>query len=84
MELANLARATQLYQDLREIQRAVDVIDAGGTILAVTMSGPTGPAFIPTVGLTYPPQMMAAIKAQLDARRAAINQELTEMGVTPP
>lgn len=39
-------------------------------------------ATISAEGIQYPPQMMAAIKQQVQSRIDAINKELTELGVT--
>lgn len=38
---------------------------------------------VSTEGLAYPPQMLAAIKAQLQARYTEISAELTALGVAP-
>jgi hypothetical protein len=86
MDSANIQRAAVLYQEMQQIDLAVKVIDADGTITAVTLTSATlGNVFvaIPTEGLQYPPQMIAAIKAQLEERRSAINYELAELGVGP-
>jgi hypothetical protein len=93
MDPANIRRAAELYAEMRQIERAVEVIDANGTIIAVTLESadlhpdPDSPIHVtitvPTEGLQYPPQMVAAIKAQLEERRTAINHELSDIGVTP-
>lgn len=95
MDPANIQRAAELYAEMRQINRAVEVIDANGMITAVVLTTtslppdtPDSPVHststtIPTEGLQYPPQMIATIKAQLEERKAAINRELEELGVAP-
>lgn len=87
MNRADLGRATDLYQQAQEIDRALGVIDEKGTITAVTITPPGDPQWadartVSTAGLAYPPQMMDAIRTQLEDRLAAIHGELTTLGVT--
>lgn len=91
MDPANIQQAATLFQESQQIDRALDVIDHDGTITAVALTSATlgeepgrnVSIVIPTVGLAYPPQMIAAIRAQLEERREAINHELAEIGVAP-
>lgn len=92
MNRADLLRATGLYQQATEIDQALGVLDQQGTITAVTITPKdtvdeiperSGSRTVSTIGLQYPPQMTQAIKAQLEARRDAINKELAELGVGP-
>jgi hypothetical protein len=88
MDPSNISRAAELYQEMGFLKRAVEFIDANGTITAVTLTTssegePDRNITIPTEGLQYPPQMVAAIKAQLEERENAINHELEELGVAP-
>lgn len=91
MDPANIQQAATLFQESQQIDRALDVIDHDGTITAVTLTAmPFSEehtrdvsVVVPTVGLAYPPQMIAAIRVQLEERREAINHDLSEIGVAP-
>jgi hypothetical protein len=96
--LGDLERVSNLYLEWRTIDQALDNFDNGGVIVSMMISGgpnlppmaPPGPAFGPprmavsvsTVGMTYPQQMVDGIKAQFTARKTAIAQELTQLGIT--
>jgi len=96
VDRADLQRASMLYEELRTIDMALANFDAGGAIVAMTVSAgeetfpPTGPGpggprttvTVPTGALQYPQQMVDAIKAQFEARKNAVAQELTSVGVT--
>jgi len=97
VDRANLEKVTRLYEELRVLDAAIGNFDAGGLIVMMTVSGgppmtspPTGPpsglprmpVTVSTAGMNYPPAMVDSIKAQFTARINAINQELTELGVT--
>lgn len=88
VERTDLLQAAGLYQQAQEIQRSLDVMDRKGTITAVTITVPSpedtrdpDAATISTAGLTYPPQMMQAIRDQLQERLDAIDKELADLGV---
>lgn len=96
VERDNLERVVRLYGEYRAIVSARANLDAGGTIIQMTISGgPSGPAPPPsgsapavphmpvtlaTTEITYPPAMTEAIKASLNARTDKINEELQQLG----
>lgn len=89
VERTDLLRATGLYQQSQEIKRSLDVMDRKGTITAVTITVPSpedvrdpDAATVSTIGLQYPPQMIEAIRTQLEARLHAIDDELASLGVS--
>lgn len=91
-----LAMANSLNQQAAELRHGLDVIAAGGTITAVTWVAPPPPTSgmdtsfdpgrltvtIDTTRLVYPPQMITAIREQLQADYDQIVQQLDAMGVT--
>lgn len=88
MNRTDLPQATSLYQRAVEIEEALGVIDRAGTITAVTITPKeatgegVGERIVSTIGLQYPPQMIEAIRTQLEERLAAINHELADLGVS--
>ena len=90
VDFAHLSDATALMNEITNIGTALDNFDAGGRIIAMTISGPqtgdtpnpTTSIAIPTAFIDYPPQMVDAIRAALDARRDEITQQLSDLGVT--
>lgn len=91
MELVQLDRANALAMEKLTILRVLENFDHGGVIISLTVSAEPpsedwvperGAAQVSTVGMGYPPQMVEAIRGELEKRRDAINQELGELGVT--
>jgi len=89
---SDIDHVRELIAEYNEIVLALEVIDDNGTITAVTLTTPGVEAgtmdqpprseTVSTQGLVYPPQMITAIKLQLETRRDAINGELAALGVT--
>lgn len=79
VDRADLPRINALDGEKRSIQDALDAFDAGGTITRLTVEYE---AEVSTVGMAYPPQMVDAIKQFLQSRRVAIEQELSQLGIT--
>jgi hypothetical protein len=93
VDLADVQKLTQLYEELRQIEAAIANFDAGGTIVAMTISGgpPDLPALevstrvpisIATADIAYPATVVDAIKTALAARATEIDAELNGLGVT--
>lgn len=97
MDSSGLARASQLYDEIATIDAALGNFEAGGVIVSMTVSGgplnpppqtgevwvqPRDTVTVQTESITYPAQMVDGIRTQLQARRTAITQELTDMGIT--
>ena len=102
VDLSDIGRINDLYAEANSIDSAVAGFDAGGSIVALVISYPSGTGSAPsgsdqpdvspvtietsitvsTRGMQYPPQMVDTIKGFLTTRRAAINNELAQLGVT--
>ena len=91
MDRSQLAEVNELYAELTSIEGAFVNLDAGGGIIAITISG--GPRnempYNPwaTVSTAYmqdhiPPQMLDTIKALMQTRREEIQKQLEELGLT--
>lgn len=88
MDFGNLDKASQLWQEIVNIDHVVGNFDNGGVIVSMTVSG-NGPdatahrpsATISTIGIPYPPGMTANIRTSLQQRRAAITAELATLGI---
>lgn len=87
-----LFEAAELQTESMQIQQALGVIQLGATITTVTLTVPgpdnpstmdnlPGPVTVSTVGMAYPPQMLAAIHGLLQSRYDAIVKRLGELGV---
>jgi hypothetical protein len=86
----DLSRANALVEQYNEVQRGLVIIDqnpriSGMTIVAVDpeQGGSGEDITIDAAGISYPPQMIQAIKTQLEERLARLNEQLTELGVSP-
>jgi hypothetical protein len=96
VDRADLEKVSQLYRELGAITDAIGNLDAGGVIIAMTISGgpPVPPGEmgtavlqrvlvqVPTTGWEYPAPMVTAIVGLLKARQEAIDSELAALGVT--
>lgn len=91
MDLNNIPQVSGLWQNYMATKAALDGFDHGGRIVMMQVtSGPPAPpdhpptpaAWVPTVDIDYPPQMVDGIKAVLKARCDEIIKKLTDMGVT--
>ena len=89
VDRSNLSEVNDLYTELTVIEQAFRNLDAGGTIVNVTIGGgppdemPYNPwVSVPTTYMTYPPQMVDAIKAAMTARRQQLESKLAELGLT--
>lgn len=89
---SDLAAINELYQRSQQVRNWLGLFDQEPRITAfLVQAGEAEPpgddtvvatsAMIPAEGIAYPPHMLAAIKQQLEARLAAINQELEGLGV---
>lgn len=82
MNSADARRAFELSDRIAILQRIVSVIDQGASIRRMTLDNPiAGTVEVPTEELTYPPQMMLAIRRQEIALWNQAAQELTKLGV---
>jgi hypothetical protein len=87
----DLTQINQLYAEQQAVQSAIAMIDGGGTISSVMIApppyDPANPAPMPMMAVNIalvapaPPELMAAVRAQLAARDSAIAEELTALGV---
>ena len=97
VDLTDIPQATALVNEKQSITVALDNLERGGRIVAMTIAPPQPEpqegqppmpltpmmgAMVPTQSIEYPAQMITSIKAALSARRDAITKELAEMGVT--
>ena len=89
MDLADIQQVNILSTEKQAILDAITIMDEGGRIVAMTVAAPTdlrnplvAGVTVPTRDITYPPQMVDAIKIAFDARLHAIEDELTNLGVT--
>lgn len=92
MDFTDIQTVNELAREDEAITRAIDVLDHGGRIVSMTVSTEPGAAvasgtpmvgaIIPTTHISYPPQMVDAIKSALTARQHEISDEMTKMGVT--
>lgn len=90
LDVNDISTANDLTREKQSIEDAMEVLNAGGRIVSMTvMVVPTGehPAppmgtIVPTSHIMYPPQMIDAIKSALMARETAIDSQLSQLGVT--
>lgn len=89
VDRTNLSEVNDLYSELEVIEQGFKNLDAGGSILNVTLGGgpmdvmPYNPAVtIPTTYMTYPPQMLDAIRSMMAVRRTELERRLEELGLT--
>lgn len=86
-EYSDIEQINKLYAEQANIQKAMDILDDGGTVASVVTS-PTEAStnrMVISVSVTMsdPPQsMIAGIKTGLTQRYNQINQELRDLGVT--
>lgn len=92
MAQSDLSKINALYVEGSALHNAVNNLNGGGKIVAMTIGPPpySGPpedrprimdAMIATIGWDYPQSMTDAIRNQLQSRLAEINSELAGMGV---
>jgi len=97
VDRSNLQQVNMLYGEAAAIDMALRGFDNGGRIVQMSVSpGPLPEPSdedpfarmrvsgmpVSTVEIEYPPQMVEGIKQQLQTRKAAIDRELTELGLT--
>lgn len=94
VDLANVTQAMVLKGELQSISVALDNLEKGGRIIAMSIAPPVpeqpegGTPITPsgvevsTTSIEYPPQMVTSIKQALTARQAEIAKELSGMGIT--
>lgn len=94
VDMVNLGQASRLSRDLMQISQALQNFDNGGVIVSMTISAgdlpveamramPQVPGVpVSTVGISYPPQMVDAIKTSLHSRQDDIRKQLDELGVS--
>lgn len=94
LDAGDISTANDLLSEKRSIEQAMDVLNNGGRIVSMTVmvvgtsSNPLPPvgapmgAIVPTSHISYPPQMVDAIKSALTARETAIDDELSKLGIT--
>lgn len=92
VDRTNLSEVNDLYQEMTAIEQAIINFDAGGQIVQMTVSGISPDAHdlpyqqpwvsVPTTHISYPPQMVQAIKAALEDRRKELEARLDELGLT--
>jgi hypothetical protein len=92
----DLAKINQLYAEQQQIAAAIAIIDADGTLSSFVVTAPPPPPYDPDdpnpprmpappvsiiVAGDVPPELMAALRAQLVQRSDAISAELADLGV---
>jgi hypothetical protein len=83
----DLPEAIILVAQYNTLQRALAIVTRGATISNLTVADKSeteagDSVQIDAAGITYPPQMLDAIRTQLQARINQINSQLTALGVT--
>lgn len=93
----DIGRISELYQQAANYKAALEVLELGPRIVAFVVEGEivthndyddtdtttTRMATINAEGIQYPPQMIQAIKAQVEKRLGEIGNELQQLGVKP-
>lgn len=87
VDVANITRAQGLVGEHQSIVAALERLDEGGRIVAMSIADAAdAPVMtwvtVPTSFIEYPPQMVTSIKSALSARRDAIQSELAKLGIT--
>jgi hypothetical protein len=95
-EYSDLAQVQKLYAEQQQVEAAIGIIDAGGTLTSYVVTAPPPPPYDPdsdtppvmpqppvsiTVTGEVAPELMAALRAQLITRSNAISDELAALGV---
>jgi hypothetical protein len=83
----DLPEAITLVAQYNTLQRALAIVTRGATISNLTVADKSeteagDSVQISAEGIAYPPQMLDAIRTQLQARINQINSQLTALGVT--
>lgn len=78
VDVSQLSEASSLLSEGQTIARALEAIDAAQPITMLMI----GSVSVPATGLAHPPQMLVAIRAQLDMRLTQIKGRLAELGVS--
>lgn len=79
----DIPRISALNTEKAMLERALGNLNTpDGRIDSMEIGGPMSAAFINTIGWQYPPQMVEAIKENLNRRLAEIAKELADLGVT--
>lgn len=82
VDTANLPQINSLMQSYTNYRQALDIIDNGGTIASFAVSGTRGFQNISAQDIVTPPQMLSAIRDQVQARVDDLTQQLAALGVT--
>lgn len=90
MDFTDIGKVNTLYAEQKSIQRVLEIFADGGRITQVGVSPAAGadPSVVPpamvvgTEYMTYPPQMVDAIRSGLETRQQEIADELAQLGVT--
>jgi hypothetical protein len=87
VDFAQMEQANLLFQQIQQIERAIQAFDAGGVISGFTVTEPpfefNSPAvMVSAAGVPYPPQMTDGVKEALHAKLDQLGQELAALGVT--
>lgn len=88
---SDIATVNTLFQQYLQYSDAMIVFDSPNPYISAFVvnvrdpdqSIPLADVTVSAEGITSPPQMMAAIKAQIEKRLAAITDELKQLGVDP-
>lgn len=89
VDLVDLGRVNLLANEKQSIIRVLELFSRGGRIVAFGVNppepdydGPTPAVSVVSGYMEYPPQMLTQVTALLQGRITAIQDELTQMGVT--
>ena len=92
MNSTDIARAAQLHQEVQQIGQALAHLEAGGTVLNLTIAPPApantaGPLMVtPAVPVVMPAPsfsaaMLAGLRKTLEGRQHEIEDQLGELGI---
>lgn len=82
VDVANLPQVNSLMQRYTNYRNALDIIDNGGAIASFAVSGTRGFENVSAQDITTPPQMLPAIRDQVQARVDDLTAQLAALGVT--
>lgn len=78
VSIADVQNISLLYAERRRLNEAISEFDRGEKISSLNV----GRAMVDTRGMDYPQQMVDAIKASVQQRITAVEDELKSLGVT--
>jgi hypothetical protein len=83
VDRTDLNAVVRINNELIAIEQATENFQHGGRIVNMAVGGPDAiQVIVPTLYMTYPPQMVAGIIELFKARKLELAQELAELGVT--